>query len=285
MRPILLAASLFVVFLAGCADDPAPAPAGEDDDKFDELDVSDSTGAIRGIVVDSAIVPVAGADIELVGTQETAVTNEEGAFSFDALEPGTYFVSVTKLGYKDAQQSVDVIAGDERPPVAKIRIIEAPEELPQATTQNWDGYLACGAGTPVGSLNPCADAGSENVHNFTVDGVPDYVQIEMVWRGTNVLGDTLSIGMLNPDGLLTNFAGADCTSPCVFRVSGELMEEFLGPDFQEYTIRVFPGSGADGMGASLVVEQGFSVYATEFHRFEPDADWLFVEDGAYPVPR
>ena len=44
-----------------------------------------------------------------------------------------------------------------------------------------------------------------------------------------------------------------------------------------------PG-GADGMGASVVLEQGFSIYATEFHRFEPDADWRFVEDGPYPIP-
>lgn len=283
MRPLLLTASLFVMFLAGCADDPAQTPIDEDDEKFDDLRVSDTTGAIRGIVVDAAIVPVAGADVQLVGGDATETT-EDGAFSFDDLEPGTYFVSVTKLGYKEAQQSIEVVAGDERPPIAKIRLIASPEDLPQAITQNWDGYLACGAGTPVGSVNPCADAGSDNVHNFTVEGVPDYLQVEMVWRGTNVLGDTLNIGLLDPNGLLSDFAGADCASPCIFRVNKELLTANLGEDFQEYTVRVFPGSGADGMGASVVLEQGFSVYVTEFHRFEPDADWAFVEDGAYVVP-
>ena len=284
MRPLLLALSLFVVFLAGCSDEPANQPLDDDEAKFDDLRVSDSTGAIRGLILDPSIVPVPGADIELVGADHFATSNEEGAFSFDDLDPGTYFLKVTKLGYKEAQQSVEVVAGDDRPPIAKVRIVPAPETLPMALTQNWDGYLACGFGLPGASLNPCANAGSDNLHNFTVEEVPAYVQVELVWKGTNVFGDTMSIGILDPNGLSSNFVGADCASPCVFRANGTVMQEHLGMDFTEYTVRVFPGSGADGMGASVVLEQGFSIYATEFHRFEPDADWRFVEDGPYPIP-
>ena len=284
MRILLLTATLFVTFLAGCADDPAPTPLDDDEQKFDELRVSDSTGAIRGLVLDPAIVPIVGADVELVGTGQSAQSNEEGAFSFDDLEPGAYFVKVTKLGYKEAQQSIEVVAGDERPPIAKVRLLPAPETLPAAVTQNWDGYLACGFGTPAGSANPCADLGSDNVHNFTVDSVPDYLQVEMVWKGTNVFGDTLNIGILDPNGLLSDFVGADCASPCTFRVDRETLVANLGEGFTEYTVRVFPGSGEDGSGASVVIEQGFSVYVTEFHRFEPEEDWLFVEDGTYILP-
>ena len=84
----------------------------------------------------------------------------------------------------------------------------------------------------------------------------------------------------------TNFVSAEGlgASPCTFRVDRETLVANLGEGFTEYTVRVFPGSGEDGSGASVVIEQGFSVYVTEFHRFEPEEDWLFVEDGTYILP-
>lgn len=282
MRPLLPVLLLAATVLAGCADEPAPAPVDPDDEKFGELDVTEDTGAIRGLVLDPTIVPIEGARIALIGESKETVSDAEGAFAFDALEPGTYFMEISKVGYESAQQSALVVAGEERPDIVKVRLVPDPESLPLVDTQSWTGYLQCGVGSPAGSLNPCFETGSENTHNFTVSGVPDYVQIEAAWKGTNVLGDSLSIGILDPNGLASNFAGADCASPCVFRVDRETLVANLGEDFTQYMVRVFPGSGEDNP-ASVVVEQEFTIYATEFHRIEPDEDWLFVEDGAYPV--
>ena len=285
MRPILLASLLIAAVLAGCAEDPTSPDASEDEEKFEEVEVSDDTGAIRGLVLTPTIVPIEGATVTATPGGLTTTTNVDGAFTFGDLEPGTYFLEATKLGFNKTQSSVQVVAGDDRPDIVKLVLPENPSALPFTELRQWDGYLQCGAGLgPAGSTNPCAVADSDNVRVFEAGGGPvDLVQIEMVWEGTNVFGDSLSVGLLRP-GTLSNFAGADSASPAIFQVGGEQMIEELGDDYTEYTARVFPGTN-NGEGVSVVLEQRFTVFATNFYGFEPDEGWSFVEDGPHPVPR
>lgn len=285
MKPILLASLLFAAVLAGCAEDPAPPAASDDEEKFEEVEVSDDTGAIRGLVLTPTIVPIEGATVTATPGGLTTTTNVDGAFTFGDLEPGTYFLEATKLGFNKTQASVQVVAGDERPDIVKLVLPENPSALPFAELRQWDGYLQCGAGLgPVGSTNPCALADSDNVRVFEAGGGPvDLVQIEMVWEGTNVFGDSLQVGFLRP-GTLSDFAGADSASPAIFQVGREQMIAELGDDYTEYTARVFPGTN-DGEGVSVVAEQRFTVFATNFYGFVPDEGWTFIEDGPHPVPR
>src|SRR5687767_10257567 len=97
---IVLAATLLPTALpggsggGGDSEDPA---AGVDFDEL-ELEATATTGVIRGIVVDEAIRPVAGAEVgttlpDGAGARNTT-SADDGAFGFDGLPPGTYFLTI-----------------------------------------------------------------------------------------------------------------------------------------------------------------------------------------------
>lgn len=68
-----------------------------------------SEAELSGQVVDAATQEsVAGADIALHGEGKETTTDEDGSFSFEELEPGTYTVSATAEGYEDWEQEVEV---------------------------------------------------------------------------------------------------------------------------------------------------------------------------------
>ena len=117
---------LLVPLLAGCADEAAPEVDDFAQNLDQELQATEDTGIIRGVVVDFAIVPVADATVTLTGLDRSTQTNEAGAFGFDGLEPGTYFLEISKLGYNSTQASTDVEAGTDTPPVVKVRLEAAP---------------------------------------------------------------------------------------------------------------------------------------------------------------
>ncbi|MEA3166564.1 MAG: Carboxypeptidase regulatory-like domain, partial [Thermoplasmata archaeon] len=106
------------------------------------LDVSPTTGGIRGIVVDQAIVPVNGAKITLSGGKNTT-SDEEGLFRFTGLEPGDYFVSVAKPGYTAVQQSASVVAGVADPPIVKVLLTRLTTAQPYLDHFKLDGFYEC----------------------------------------------------------------------------------------------------------------------------------------------
>src|SRR5688572_2997273 len=95
----IVALSLCGLLLAGCSSSPEGDGAGPD---FSDLglDASDTTGLIRGIVVDDAIRPVAGANVTLTPGGQTARTTANGTFGFDGLAAGSYFLAVELYGYE-----------------------------------------------------------------------------------------------------------------------------------------------------------------------------------------
>src|ERR1041385_8203063 len=91
------------VAFAGCAGS-ARSPSG---DPLQDVHVAATatTGVIRGIVVDIAIHPVAGA--RTLRTNSSAT----GAFGFQGLPAGTYFIEAHRRGYATSRTGVDVEAG------------------------------------------------------------------------------------------------------------------------------------------------------------------------------
>jgi hypothetical protein len=113
-----LAVMLMSLGLAGCA------AGGDGSEEADDLAVSDlgleataTTGIIRGVVVDEAIRPLPGVRVTLVVEGETKQTesNDAGAFGFDSLPPGTYFLKAERFGFESIQQAAEVKAGDSQP--------------------------------------------------------------------------------------------------------------------------------------------------------------------------
>ena len=84
------------VLLAGCSEAPA---AAESDDTFDDVDVqvSETTGAILGVVVNDAIVPVAGATVRVLNTDHEATSDEQGRFVFQGVAAGAHFLSLIHI--------------------------------------------------------------------------------------------------------------------------------------------------------------------------------------------
>src|SRR5687768_7361503 len=147
MRGVAVALAFVGLALSGCSGggDEAPPAAPEEVAVQDlGLQATETTGVIRGIVVDEAIRPLANVSIELNGaTQATTVSNANGVFGFDALEPGTYFLSAEKLGYASVQQSAEVVAGVAEPPIVKVLMTADPTTTPFYDAYVFDGFIQC----------------------------------------------------------------------------------------------------------------------------------------------
>jgi hypothetical protein len=105
--PPIVALVLAAVSFGGCVGGSATAPpstlAGP---AFDE-----ATGSIRGSVRTEEIQPIVGAQVGIVGTTFTALTDESGAFSLNFVTPGRVTVTVVALGFQTLSRDVDVVAG------------------------------------------------------------------------------------------------------------------------------------------------------------------------------
>ncbi len=282
MRVALLLFGLMI--LSGCAES---VPGSEDDGSFDGLDAkaSDSTGVVRGVVVDATYTPIAGARIVLQEGTET-LSDVEGLFAFSLVEPGTYFLTASKNGYTTQQMSAVVVAGVEKPPVVKMQLLVDTANLPYSELLNYNGYLQCGVGAGVPGVagrgvNPCAATDSVNTFDTFVQKPVDFIQAEMIWEPTSGVGDTLSIGIMNTTTALPeDHVQVDGQSPQILKVAGEEMPPAHGEKYASYLVRVFPGKSQP----TLVVEQQFQIFLTQFYDQVPRDDWAFINDGPWQDP-
>ncbi|MHB1261887.1 MAG: carboxypeptidase-like regulatory domain-containing protein [Thermoplasmatota archaeon] len=290
MRGIMVAAALVAVLFAGCsggAGTESQEPAAEPE-AFEDLTVSDSKGLIRGIVLSETITPLEGATVNLrLGSEPmTTLSDAQGAFVFTDLDAGDYFLTVSKPGYFDVQASATVVAGVAEPPIVKVQLVFDVVNQPYTELLQWSGFLQCGAAIPmVGSLNPCALTGSDNVHEFPfgTNRTPDFAQAEAFWSGTQPLGNYLSFGFYDPDSLASNWKSVNTGSPAVVNATQDEITEAVG-DAGKLIVRLFPGTGPDGTNPTVVVEQRYDVYVSYFYGFRPPAGWIFVIDGSCSGP-
>lgn len=192
-----LASLLLLTALAGCSQ-TAPVSSDEDLD-FDELNLSASatTGILRGVVIDTAIRPVAAVEILLTGTDvnRTTTTNDQGLFGFGDLPEGDYFVVARKPGYSSTQSSGKVVAGIEEPPLVKIQIAADPATRPFVQPYHLDGFMTCSLRAMIVAY-PCG-FGSDDIVNdaYELERRPDWIQLEMVWDSTQAIGDEMSLSI------------------------------------------------------------------------------------------
>lgn len=310
----ILVALLFVATaLAGCSDAPA---ASAPEDTFGDLGgkATETTGLIRGVVVDPAIFPIEGATITLVGSETDTTTNADGAFVIDGLEPGFHTVRASKLGFVPVQQQVEVVAGVDRPPAVKIQMPRDTEAIPYFVPWVWQGYMVCstsavqvcGAPNTVvqtfcqGGVDPFCIlpqdiTGDDFMEHFDVDKPPTWAQAEIAWRSTQALGDTLTVFMeaFQLDGLAFEGLGsATGTSPVVVSAGPERINgTSLGQDGSQFggliplQLRVFAGASETAGGAvGAVVEQGWESFVHIFYGYSPPEGWRFTEDPDVPRP-
>src|SRR5688572_22037468 len=136
--------ALLLAVLAGCAEDGGPE-ADPIEPAFEELELeaTATTGVLRGVVVDEAIRPVGGAEVVVTNGGRNMTTTPDGLFGFAAMEPGTYFLAISKPGFLAVQQSAEVVAGESEPPVLKV-VLKADENYnPYVTSLVFDGWIEC----------------------------------------------------------------------------------------------------------------------------------------------
>lgn len=301
MRGVALLA-VSALLLSGCSD----GKRGEKDDFEDVFgdspQAASGKGLIRGLVLTPAIVPVQGAIVQLTNSALNQTTDEHGAFVFVDLEPGTYFLQVSKPGWNSLQQSVDVVADVQDPDIVRVTIDKLPGSEPRAFTLQADGYMACSVGTPR-TYSSCAINQEENPEiYFDIEGVPTWIQTEVIWDSTQPSGDWLYIiqGFCSCDGGVPDLPPPDgdgsrfdetpeATSPYIANANTTFLQEWdVGndPDVGQLVISV-SSSGPEPErtnGSGVALNQGFSVYATFFYNFVPDPEWTFGADGPHPVP-
>lgn len=305
MRALLMVALLAATALAGCSDDPAPAD--DDEPAFEDLDLqsTDTTGIIRGVVIDDAIVPVEGVTVHLVGQDKQATTTADGLFGFDNLDEGTYFLEMTKPGYAKVQQSADVVAGVADPAIVKVLMQRLPGTEPYMNQVQFTGYVGCSVAMWVVERNLCSAAGDPDrgqVIDFGDAKMPDTLQTELVWDYTQVIGERLTIieYAITEQGAqrIGNVWGL---SPQICRVGPEAPCDNGdgtgggGTGLNETNfdgrveMRVFascfngciPGTA---VGPGLVLQQEYDQIGTAFYNFQPTEGWTFINDGAHPLP-
>ena len=97
-RSLLIVAGLALALAGAASPPPAAAQAGG--------------GTLRGVVTSAAAgVPVAGAQVFVVGTRLGGTTGSDGRYSFGGVPVGTHLVRVRGLGYQPTEKSAIVSAG------------------------------------------------------------------------------------------------------------------------------------------------------------------------------
>lgn len=290
MRQAFVALLLLAALMAGCAD---PNDSGSTDDSqfedaeaFDDVEVTDTTGAIRGVVVNEAVVPLQGALVQIAnGPNRT--TDKDGAFVFNNLEPGEYFLEANLTGYKTIQSSATVVAGDREPPITKIVLLMDASAQPYATVQQWTGFLQCGVWAFVVTTNPCAFTGSDNVHGFPFDAgrVPTYAQGEAIWDGTQPLGNWLDFSINDPNGVASSCYGVNSLSPALLAINETQVKSCYGDEPTELVYKIFPGASEDTPPVpTILTNQQYDIYVQYFYGFVPGEGYSLAEEGVCTSP-
>lgn len=153
LNALLIALVTIGMSLAGCTggDSPPTATDGPGGPQFTE-----ETGAIDGLVLSDDLIPIKGAIVALASDlSDTRTTTADGRFSFGNLEPGEDSVLVSKIGYKDAQQRVQITAGQVI--TVEFRLpAQAAEGVPYRVTFGpVPGRFFCGFSVEGGVSGPC----------------------------------------------------------------------------------------------------------------------------------
>ena len=272
-------AALLALALSGCAGDAPPADAAAQAVEDLGVEATSTTGIIRGVVVDDTITPLAGIEVRLANVARNATTNELGAFGFDGLEPGTYFLTTFHPDYASVQQSADVVAGDQAPPLVRVQVTRIPRAAPYVeTTQHslfMDGsFAAGGASLTLGGFTGQGTFlfGTDVAANSTV------AQVELYWDAVSPLSSSIQLdgaAVREDDAFLDERWNGP--APLVGRLNTT--------DGEQAADRVAWDITADRTPPyNVFVNQPVEAYLNVFYNLVPDADWQFGRDGPYPVP-
>ncbi|MBI2078185.1 MAG: carboxypeptidase regulatory-like domain-containing protein [Euryarchaeota archaeon] len=282
MQRALAIIALFVTAaLSGCASRDASqtgpiAPAYEDE-----------TGNVEGVVVNSELEPVMGAQLAIdVASVDPATTDDAGRFSFLGVPAGKHKVYVNALGYEAEARSVEVVVGETSEVKFELRLLSTTD--PFSVVQSRKGFIACGSGTgtsTTGGLTQvgcgAADPNQAFLFNYTFAKGLSGILFEMKWTPSQVLSRDLVL-IVEKDGCdLYCEVGdtfAEVQGCCYLRVGLPVANLTKGDaykpatDFEEKSGRIqsrtFPAF-TDENAASVFISQDFRIYVEYFYNGLP----------------
>jgi Carboxypeptidase regulatory-like domain len=316
---------LLGAILAGCASpaDDGPQLPSEEQREQDQLteagdaarqvDVkaTKTTGIIRGVVVDDAIRPVAGALVTLTAgpTEGSTVTGTDGTFGFSELAPGAYFVTTLKKGFNDLQVAVEVTAGEDAPPVTRILLNpDLSYVAPYHVVQEFKGHIDCTSSAGnlcVGEYLVCDTSGvcpnvtdTDSFGSFYIPARPAFVQAEMFWEPSAETNQHLGIsiaGRLDCDGNANNDTGRDASSPAYVSLDSNELGNSSTETGCEIGFSIHGGtqpgvpcySPPAVLGeqcAGITVNQDYQVILHAFYGYTPPPGWRFSTEESVPSP-
>jgi hypothetical protein len=279
--------------------------------KGKDVKISGTTGAIRGIVVDQAIVPIAKVEVGLTtptGAKNTT-TDSQGRFVFSELPAGTYFLTFKHLLYKTIQQSIDVQAGVE-PPISRVQMDALFTAKPYHDQVKFKGFIACGYNAVTvtapcvtdytqvyqGCNGGCAPQlrsvqGDNRVLRTKVDSNWQTIVLDMTFN-PNGNGNTKQMGLLLRWGAGSAsewFGSTNGASPLQLRFeTGVVHPTEAGSRLRmvnvsgENDLDILGSITADNGALGASVNQDFQVFHTNFYNAKPPAGWSFAKGDDFP---
>ena len=127
-RPAVSAAVLGMLLVSGTAAAQTAKP-------------STPLPVLRGAIQDTAGKPLDGALVEIIGLKRRMFTSSSGAFRFDEVKPGKYWVVARRIGYSPLQTALTFKPGDDREIVFQLDLLPhvLPEQVVKGDDATWRG--------------------------------------------------------------------------------------------------------------------------------------------------
>ncbi len=251
-----------MLLLAGCAEAP---PETEDPFSTPPAETTETLGAISGVVVDATILPIAGANVSIGA--ESRTTDEAGAFVFEGLEPGVYFITVKAEQFEPSQTSVQVDAGQVAK--ARIQLLADTSPIPVAVTDKFDAWMEFSDFyvvyilTDIIGPNELCECKFETAKQDNLETVI----VEAHWESsmTRVDGHNLYWDVFSDT---SSWQGGWATSPTHFRFDES---SFIAEDPSMFVL-VSSDIQPD-------VGQAIEIFMTQFSNADAPEDWSLIGDA------
>lgn len=201
MRPwriALIALLVSTALLAGClGGDDDPDTGSETNDGG-----SEDLGSIAGRILTVDLEQIANANVALVDGSDLIAdtrTDEEGKYSIASIEPGEYRLQASAACCRESVQGVTINAGEETSIDLQLdRFTEADLQQPFVEEHEWEGFMACGVGSPVVVASPCGDVDENDdfLLNWELKAGVQEVVIGVSWDASGgVMGEEFYVAM------------------------------------------------------------------------------------------
>ena len=218
------------------------------------------TGAISGRITDASGAVVPGVSLVLqnlsTGIEQSTATNRHGLYRFSAIVPGTYSLTASASGFRDAESLVQVLVGN-----------NAVQDLRLETGATWETVKVISS-TPL--LRPTESSASTVLEDSLINDLPlngrKYTNFMTLTPNTSYDGDTGLVSMAGQQGgedsgyangngsSYFSVDGSNATSNYFADIVGRYRIPYLyGEDsIEEFQVAVSPYSAVYGGGAGFL---------------------------------